>query len=397
MSTQTTHATLALAPTFAAYAKVPQAYAGIEGVPPELAVRLPGFASFGIDGERLVEAVRTAGPVMGPATLGWATTLSRYGDVAFGQGEQAEARDDPVAARASFLEASFWYFFARFPHILSPLGAVAYQQHLTAYLRAARYFDPALELVTVHHGSLSLPGYLRLPAGQRVGGWPLVVLWGGIDVWKSDLEIHSQSEALLRRGIATLAVDMPGTGECPVPVTPGAEDILLAAVDTMIADPRIDGAQVGCYGLSFGGHWAVKVALRRPELAGAVQVGGPIHHTFQPEWAGQLPRGTHLALARVLGLDPRGEPALLLARLGELSLVQQGLLPTRRHAPVLSVDGADDELVPIAEFDLLSAQGVQQDRLVFAEDRHVASRNWSLHEAFVTNWFAQQMTHSGRP
>ena len=57
-----------VAKTFAEYAAAPDSYSSIEGVPPEITVRLPGFADFGIDGEKLIGAVREAGPQMGPAT-----------------------------------------------------------------------------------------------------------------------------------------------------------------------------------------------------------------------------------------------------------------------------------------------------------------------------------------
>jgi esterase FrsA len=379
-----------LARTLAEYIRVPKQYAGIEGVPSEIAVRLPGFAAFGIDGELLVEAVRAAGPIMGPGTPGWATKIAEYGDAVLAEAEQAEEHGNHARAAANFLEASFWYFFARFPHIINPDGAVAYQKHILAYQRAAQHFEMPLEVIAVPFDGRTVPGYLRIP-GTGVEKFPLVVLWGGIDVWKSDLEIHSQSEALLRQEIATLTLDMPGTGECPIPVSVNAERVLLAAITTLRDDPRIDETRLGCYGLSFGGHWAVKIALQHPELRGVVQVGGPIHETFQPSWATQLPVGTKLALARVLGLDPRTTPDLLLTRLSELSLVNQGLLQAPQHAPLLSVNGADDELVPISEFDVLTTHGIQHDRLIFANDRHVASRNWGLHEKFVASWLRERL------
>jgi esterase FrsA len=320
--------------------------------------------------------------------------MIEFGDIALAQAEQMEANNNHTEAAATFLEASFWYFFARFPHILNPDGLIAYQKHTTAYKHAAQYFNPPLEVVAIPYQGGVMSGYLRVPVGEAGQRRPLVVLWGGIDVWKSDLEIHSQSEALLGQGIATLALDMPGTGENVVPVSIDAERTLHNAIDTIRSDARIDGNQIGCYGLSFGGYWAIKLALQHPEFVGVVQVGGPVHETFQPSWVSQLPVGTKLALARVLGLDPRGTPELLIARLAELSLVRQALLPTHQHAPLLSVNGADDELVPIREFDVLTTQGVQHDRLIFAKDRHVASRNWRLHEQFVAGWFKQRLFSS---
>jgi esterase FrsA len=382
-----------VAETFLEYATSPNKYSSINGVPAEIAARLPGFAGFGIDGNQLVQAVREAGPQMGPATPGWATSLMGYGDAAIALGEAAEARADRLAAQEAFLAASFWYFFARFPHIINPDGAEAYQRHIVAYLRAAQHFVSPLEVLKIPFEGSTLTAYLRLPPGEAKKSFPVVVIWGGIDVWKSDLEIHSQSEALLKHGLATLAIDMPGTGECPFPVSPDAERVLLAAIDAVRQHQAIDGTRVGCYGLSFGGHWATKLALQHPELLGVVNNAGPVHHSFQPEWVQRLPMGARIALSKVLGINPQGNPQELLVRLAALSLVVQGWLPQAQHAPLLSLNGEQDELVSIEDLEFIGQNGVRQDRLVFAHDRHVASRNWSLHEAFVAHWLARRFAN----
>ena len=386
---------VATAATFAEYVAHPDAFLTIQGTPPEIAARLPGFADFvaqlGIDGDRLVQAIHEAGPAIGPATPGWQAAMSRHGDAAVVRAEMAEAGNDVVRAENEFMAASFWYFLARFPHILNAEGAAAYKKHIHAYLRAAHYFAHPVDIIAIPFEGGQLTGYLRLPNGNAPAtGWPIVVIWGGIDVWKSDLEIHSQSNALLKRGIATLAIDMPGTGECSISVSTHAERALLAAIDMIRNHAAIDSAHIGCYGLSFGGHFAVKLALLRPDLMGAVNNAGPVHATFQPTWVATLPMGARIALARVCGLDPRGDPQVLVSRLAELSLIAQGLLPATTHAPLLSINGEQDELVSIADLDLIQHNGVQQDRLVFAHDRHVASRNWALHEPFVAQWFARR-------
>ena len=391
----------ASAATFAEYAAHPDAFLTIQGVPPEIASRLPGFVDFvaplGINGDMLVQAIHEAGPAIGPATPGWQATISRRGDEATARAETAEAESDTQKAEQEFMAASFWYFLARFPHILNAEGAAAYHKHIQAYLHAAKYFAYPVEVIAIPFKGSQLTGYLRLPNGDTPkAGWPIVVIWGGIDVWKSDLEIHNQSNALLKRSIATLAIDMPGTGECSIPVSTQAEHAILAAMDAIREYTAIDRARVGCYGLSFGGHFAVKLALLRPDLAGVVNNAGPVHATFQPTWVSSLPMGARIALARVCGLDPRGEPQILLSRLVELSLVAQGLLPTTTHAPLLSINGERDELVSIADLDLIQHNGVQQDRLIFAHDRHVASRNWALHEPFVAHWFVLRFAHQQR-
>ena len=133
------------------------------------------------------------------------------------------------------------------------------------------------------------------------------------------------------------------------------------------------------------------MALLDPNLRGVVNVGGPIRHAFQPTWVAALPFGAKAALARVQGLDARADADRLAPNLARLDLVAQGLLPASRSAPLLSLNGERDELVPIADLDVLSEYGVRQDRLKFAEDRHVASRNWRLHEVFVADWLSSKL------
>jgi len=184
-----------LAETLEEYAANPESYESIRDVPAGIAVRLPGFADLGIDGATLVEAVREAGPQVGPATAGWAAKIAHRGDVLMSRGELAVAAGNRARAREEFLGASFWYFFARFPHIVNPEGAAAYRRHVEAYTRAAAYFDGSFEVLTIPFESSHLMAYLRLPAERTHERVPAVVVWGGIDVWKSDLELNSQGRS----------------------------------------------------------------------------------------------------------------------------------------------------------------------------------------------------------
>jgi esterase FrsA len=378
------------APDYAAFAAAPERWRTIAGVPAELAKRIPGFADSGVDPDRIVAAIRVAGPERGPATPGWADTIAVIGEEAFERGEAAERAGDERQAEKAFLESSFWFFLARFPHILGPSGATAYRRHNEAYVRAARHFAHAVERIAFTFDGGEAPGPLRLPR-EAAGPVPLALLMGGIDVWKSDLEIHRLAERLLARGVATLAIDIPGTGECPVPVSAAGERPALAALVRIRSDSRIDSARIGAYGLSFGGHFAAKLAIAEPSLRAVVQNGGPIHHAFAATNLRALPFGARAALGRIVQVDPAADPAAFETKLASLSLTAQGLLPAQIHAPLLSIDGARDELVPIRDLSYLQEQGVRQDALVFAEDRHCASANRSLHEPFAVEWMARRL------
>lgn len=387
--TQPIHGPGADAPDYTAYTATPGRWRTIAGVPAELAARIGGFARHGIDPERIVSAIRSAGPEKGPATPGWPEKMAAVGEETFERGSRAERAGEARAAERAFLEAAFWFFLARFPHIFGPAAAQAYRRHNEAYLRAARHFTHPLERVSLAFEGGEMPALLRLPR-EAVTPVPLVLLMGGIDVWKSDVEIHGLTERLLARGVGTLAFDIPGTGECPVPVSAQGERVPPGALAWARADERIDPARIGVYGLSFGGHFATRLALLDPGLAGVVQNGGPIHEAFAASHLASLPPGTRAALARVTGQQP-GNPAALECALARLSLTGQGLLPARAHAPLLSINGAQDELVPISDLYHLAEQGVRQDVLVFAGDRHTASENRDLHEPLAVEWLVRRL------
>lgn len=370
-----------MANTFDEYALNPDKYTSIVGIPAEITARLPGFADFGISGNVMVDVIRNTISKGKPGSIAWSESLIAHADSIASQANSSEA---------SWLEASFWYFFARFPHIMNERMAVAYERHKTAYLKANEYSQFPLKVLEVPFAGNTVSCYLRLPKSKK-NQVPVVVIWGGIDIWKSDLEIHSQGNAILENDIAVLAVDIPGTGGAPIPASSTAQRWFLAIFDCIKLQPELDASRIACYGLSFGGYWACKLALLAPWLKGVVNVGGPVHHTFSPQWMKKLPVGIVHSLSRVCGLKPHAEAADVFSQCASLSLKLQRHLPTTEHAPVLSINGSQDKLVSIDDLYYLQQQGVKQDVLVFANDRHVASRNWGLHEKFVVNWLVRKL------
>ncbi|MBL8676950.1 MAG: alpha/beta hydrolase, partial [Alphaproteobacteria bacterium] len=232
--------------------------------------------------------------------------------------------------------------------------------------------------------------FLRIP-NHTCSQFPVVMMSGGIDVWKSDLEIHSLSENFLQRGMATLLIDAPGTGDAPITGSLTAHNWYLSALDILKNHPKINSSLIGVYGLSFGGYWATKLAFLAPWLKGVVNTGGPIHHTFQPEWLSQLPAGLKVTLARMLNIDPLKDHHSMIQQLSQFSLYTQGLLSSKHYAPILNINGEEDEVVPIQEISFLKENGIKQDTLIFAHDRHVASRNWRLHKDFAAEWLAKKL------
>lgn len=361
----------------------PAARAAATGVPAPLAPRLATWLETGpvaLTEEALLAVLRSA-PDATPASPPWVAHIGARGDA-------AAARAEETGDRAAWEEAAFWFFLARFPHLLGPTAADAYRRHVHAVERAGALADRSLQVVRVPVDGTEVVVHLRRPPG--VDRPPVVVVTGGIDIWKSDSELLWIIDRLLDAGLATVAVDLPGTGQSPASLD---GDVLFSAVlDAVATRDDVDGTRLGWYGMSFGGYWATRVALADRRVRAAVNAGGPVHRTFSPEHVAGLPLGTRLALALTLGtpLADLGADGLT-RRLAELSLVTGGRLVPRPGLALLAINGELDELVPVDELAVPAEHGVPQAVLRYPDAAHIATRYLAEHVPFAAGWLRRRL------
>src|SRR5262249_13004843 len=210
------------------------------------------------------------------------------------------------------------------------------------------------ETVRIPFEGKEIVGLLQVP--DDVGRSPVLLSIGGSDLWKDTVAI--QSRMFLTFGIAVLALDMPGTGDAPLPVAPGAERIYSAAIDYLRTRADLDGSRVVVRGQSWGSYWAARTGYAEAErLAGIVFQSGPVHHYFQPEWQRQAFKTKEFLFDYVPSrLHMLGQPTLEAAFAFMPSLSLAGLLhkPT---PPMLVIAGAKDTQVPFEDFLLLVRNG----------------------------------------
>ena len=264
----------------------------------------------------------------------------------------------------------------RYPTPSSPGKLAAYHHSLRMFRKAAAHFDPPLEIVEVPFDGKKLVGYLQKPPG--VAKPPVVMHWGGVDGWKEDrLKI---ARTAMDAGLASLTIDMPGSGENPVLYgDPSAERTYLAWLDYLPSRADIDGKRVAVWGGSFGAYWAARLAFTAVDrIKGAVFHGGNVHYGFQPEWlvpAFTTGGATYLFGAASL-LDARGRAMGVktvedfLAAVAPLSLKTMGLLD-KKSAPLLGVNGKLDDQAPIADVYLLLEHGNPKSARVYPEGHHM--------------------------
>jgi dienelactone hydrolase len=264
----------------------------------------------------------------------------------------------------------------RYPSPTSPGKLEAFRHSLRIFRKAVPHFARKIEIVEIPFEGQKLVGYLQLPPG--VARPPVVLQWGGVDGWKEDrLRI---ANALNDAGIASLTVDMPGSGENPVLyVDPAAERTYRTWIDHLATRGDVDGSRLGVWGGSFGGYWAARLAHVLPDrIRGAVFHGGSVHLGFQREWlvpAFTTGGATYLFGAASL-LDARGRAVgtktmeEFLDKVAGLSLVTMGLID-QPSAPILGVNGKLDDQAPAADIYLLMEHGSPKSARIYADGHHM--------------------------
>lgn len=274
------------------------------------------------------------------------------------------------------------------------------------YARALRAFGDATRLGGLSRERVEIPleqGHMpalftRAPGAGRK---PVVVYCNGLDSCKELLFWSGLPEALARRGISTLCVDQPGTGEAlrlqGLPVDPYSEHWASRAVDWLEAQDAVDPARIGMTGISLGGHFAPRAVAFEPRFASGAVWGAnhnwaevqqkrlrregenPVpHYWAHVMWAfGAVDMDDFLAKAEAMTLD--------------------GVLD-RIRVPFLVTHGEKDRQIALDYAHQTRAGLVNSPRVGFkiftAREggvEHVGADNMSYGRDYIADWFADTL------
>ncbi|MBO9519104.1 MAG: prolyl oligopeptidase family serine peptidase [Porphyrobacter sp.] len=274
------------------------------------------------------------------------------------------------------------------------------------YLRARAAFDRSTALgqinrerveIRLAHGTMPAL-WTRAPGAGRQ---PAVVYCNGLDSSKELLYWSRLPEALARRGISTLCVDQPGSGEAlrlqSLPVDPHSESWASRAVDWLEQQPEVDPGRIGMTGISLGGHFAPRAVAYEPRFKSGA-VWGANHDWAEVQQARLRREGENPVphyWAHVLWAFGASDMDEFLAKASLMTL--EGHLD-RIRVPFLVTHGARDRQIAVDYAHRTHGQLVNSPRreLKIFTDReggveHVGADNMSYGRDFIADWFAETL------
>jgi esterase FrsA len=307
----------------------------------------------------------------------WASLWCKVG-LAYEAKADARAKDGASGHElAELYTLAFDYCrIARYPVPSSAGKMEAYRHSLRLFRKAAAYFEPKLTVVELPFEGKTLTGYLQIPPGMTRP--PVVMHWGGVDGWKEDRQ--RASNFIHRASLATLTVDMPGSGEHPVLYGDAAAERSYSVwLDHLAQRADVDGSRVAVWGGSFGAYWAARLAhVEAKRIKGAVFHGGNVHYGFQEKWlvpAFTTGGATYLfgaaslleARSRAMGVETMAD---FLKAAPKLSLLDMGLLD-KPSAPILGINGKLDDQAPVEDIYLLMEHGSPKEARIYPQGHHM--------------------------
>jgi dienelactone hydrolase len=312
----------------------------------------------------------------------WCAAWCRGASVHEELGRVALADGRCLSAGAHLAQAAVYYHFAKFLFVqdMDQLRD-AHRAAVRCLADALPLLDPPGERIEIPFDGAMLAGVLRRPPGP--GPHPVVILIAGLDSAKE--EFRGTEELFLRRGLATFAVDGPGQGEAEydLAMRPDWEVPGAAILDVVAAQPGLDPARTGIWGVSLGGYYAARLASGDARVRACIALSGP--YSFGGHWdrLPQLSRDVFRVRSKA-STDQEAQRAA-----DEFTLAG---LAGRITAPMLIVAGRQDNIVGWQGARRLAGEtGGAARLLLLKKGNHGCANVPYLHRPYSADWMARQL------
>jgi dienelactone hydrolase len=331
----------------------------------------------------------------------WFDSWRAEGDRVRALAREAEQHKRRFTASAAYLRACNYYQMAeRFRTPKDQEALDGYRDGVDCFQRYASLTDrPRIDVVEISYEGGSLPGYFVHAENTDLARRPCVVFFDGLDITK-ELQYLRGVPDLVRRGIACLIVDGPGTGDAirfrGHYLRHDYEVAGSAAIDYLTRRPDVDAERIGVMAISLGGYYAPRCAAMEPRFKACVAWGAI--WDYHATWKRRIESGFRASMSVpghhimwILGVD-RLEDALKRLEGFRLDGVVQ-----RMRCPFLLTHGADDEQIPMADaralFDAVGSAD-KTFRVFTTEEggsQHCQRDYLTLGNTVIFDWLAEKL------
>ena len=237
-------------------------------------------------GARMGEIEQMCAPLLEAAkapdaagTQAFRETWVNMADRLCGLAEEDEAQGRLLSAGEKYRRASSYLITAERLQAHDAPGRLAlYQRELELFLKGSRLMGDPVQRVEIPYEGRHLSALYRPAEGLQPGERaPLLVQLNGLDSTKEMKHLVGLSSWLAKRGVSSLMVDQPGTGEAlrlhGLTARYDAEHWASRVVDWLEQHPAVDPKRIGCEGVSLGGYYCPRAVAMEPRFACGVAWG----------------------------------------------------------------------------------------------------------------------------
>ncbi len=212
-------------------------------------------------------------------TAAFRETWVRMADQLCSLAEEDEAKGRSFSAGEKYRRAASYLITAERLQAHNAPGRLAiYQRGLELFLKGSRLLGDKVQRVEIPYEGKHLSAFYYpadgLQPGERA---PLLVQLNGLDSTKEMKVLVGLPQWLAKRGVSSLVVDQPGTGEAlrlqGLTARFDAEHWASRVVDWLEQHPAVDPKRIGCEGVSLGGYYCPRAVAMEPRFACGVAWG----------------------------------------------------------------------------------------------------------------------------
>jgi dipeptidyl aminopeptidase/acylaminoacyl peptidase len=324
----------------------------------------------------------------------------KMADQLAGLAAEDEARGCLFSAGEKLRRAALYYQVAeRMQGRGHPGREETYSKALQCFGSAMAYTGEPVERVAIPFAGRVLSAlYTRAPGWSRK---PVVVYCNGLDSTKELLWLTGLPSSLAKRGISSLCVDQPGTGEAlrfhSLPATHESEQWASAWVDWLQTQPDADAKRIGMTGISLGGYFAPRAVAFEPRIAAGAVWGA--NHDWAEVQRKRLRREGENPVPHywkhvcwVFGAESIDD---FLEKSRGMTL--DGVME-RITVPFLVTHGAADRQISVEyarkSYDQLTNARSRELKIFTSREggvEHVGADNMSFGRDYIADWFAVQL------